>query len=219
MTAPSTADLTAIPLFASLSRQELQAAAKHFTLRSYPKDTIVASEGERLDLFNVIIAGRIQFFWRDEAGHQVKLGIDGPGGHYSDVTLDGEPILMSVVALEDLRVASIPIGGMKQLLLRHPQVGLVLLMDVVARLRRLVQRTKNFTMEDVYGRVVKLLLASAVETDGRLVADRLTHAEIGHRVSATREMVGRVLRDLERGGYIEVARTRVTILRKPPKRW
>ncbi len=219
MTALTAADLAAIPLFASLSQEELQATAQLFTVRSYPKDAIVATEGDRLDLFNIIMSGRIQFFWHDEAGYQVKLGIDGPGGHYADVTLDGEPILMSVIALDDLRVASIPMVALKQLLLRHSQVAFHLLMDVVARLRRLVERTKAFTMEDVYGRVVKLLLAVAVKTDDRLVTERLTQAAIGQRVGATREMVGRILRDLARGGYIEVAQGRVTILREPPRRW
>jgi hypothetical protein len=32
-------------------------------------------------------------------------------------------------------------------------------------------------------------------------------------------MVGRVLRDLARGGYIKVDRGRMVILRKPPSRW
>ncbi|MGZ8197900.1 MAG: Crp/Fnr family transcriptional regulator [Burkholderiales bacterium] len=219
MTTPTAAELAAVPLFASLAREELQATAQLFAVRSYAKGAIVATEGDRLDLFNIILSGKIQFFWRDEAGYQVKLGIDGPGGHFADVTLDGEPILMSVIALEDLRVASIPVTEIKRLLLRHPQVGVGLLMDVVARLRRLVQRTKSFTMEDVYGRVVQLLLASAGETDGKRVTERLTHAEIGQRVGATREMVGRVMRDLARGGYIEAARGRVIILRKPPRRW
>ena len=219
MTAPTAGDLAALPLFASLSLNEIEAAARLFTVRSYPKDAIVATEGDHLDLFNIILSGKIQFFWRDESGYQVKLGIDGPGGHYADVTLGGEPILMSVIAIEDLRVASIPTTELRQLLLRHPQVGVGLLLDVVARLRRLVQRTKAFTMDDVYGRVVKLLLADVVETDGKLVTERLTHAEIGQRVGATREMVGRVLRDLTRGGYIQMAQGRVSILRKLPKRW
>jgi len=218
MTAPTTTDLASIPLFASLSKEELQAIAALFNVRSYPKDAIVATEGDRLDLFNIILSGRIQFFWHDEAGYQVKLGIDGPGGHYADVTLNGEPILMSVIALENLRVASIPMPALEQLLLSHPQVSHGLLMDVVSRLRRLVERTKTFTMEDVYGRVVKLLLATAIRTDGKLVTERLTHAEIGQRVGATREMVGKVMRDLVRGGYIEVARGRITVLRKPPPR-
>jgi len=219
MTRSTAAELAAIPLFASLPEEQLRAAAQLFTVRTYPKDAIVATEGDRLDLFNVILAGRIQFFWHDEAGRRLKLGIDGPGGHYADVTLTGEPILMSVIALDDLRVASIPMARLKQLLLERPEVCLILLTDVVARLRRLVERTKSFTMEDVYGRVIKLLLAAAVDSGGSLVTERLTHAEIGQRVGATREMVGRVLRDLARGGYIEVSRRRVTILRKLPRRW
>jgi hypothetical protein len=32
-------------------------------------------------------------------------------------------------------------------------------------------------------------------------------------------MVGRLLRDLARGGYIKSERGRISILRKPPKRW
>jgi CRP/FNR family cyclic AMP-dependent transcriptional regulator len=66
---------------------------------------------------------------------------------------------------------------------------------------------------------VKLLLASSAESDGKRVTEPLTHAEIGQRVGATREMVGRVLRDLARGGYIRTARGRVTLLRKLPSRW
>ena len=219
MTAPTSEDLAAIPLFASLTPAELQAVAKLFAVRSYQKDAIVVTEGDRLDLFNIILSGKSQAFWRDQEGHQLKLGVDGPGGHFVDATLGGEPTLVSVIAVEDLRVASIPMTDLKKLLQRHPQVAVVLLLEVVARLRRLLARTKTLTMEDVYGRVVKLLVALAEEGDGKRVTERLTHAEIGQRVGATREMVGRVLRDLARGGYIKVDRGRMVILRKPPSRW
>ena len=211
-------EIAGIPLLASLSAKDLERAAPLFTARSYPKHAIVTNEGDRLEMFNFILSGNVQAFWRDDAGQQLKLGIDGPGDHFSDVTLNGEPILVSHVALTDLRVASIRMIDLKQLLVRHPQVTLVLLMDVVARLRRLVQRTKMLTMEDVYGRVVKLLLASSVDADGKMIIQRLTHAEIGQRVGATREMVGRVLRDLAKGGYVKAERGRITLLRKPPSR-
>jgi CRP/FNR family cyclic AMP-dependent transcriptional regulator len=218
MTAPTAAELAAVPMFASLAPADLEEEAKRFVIRRYPKGATVANAGDRLDVFNVILSGRIQWFWRDDADHVLKRAAEGPGGHFADTTLGGEPILMSVTALEDLRVASIPIAELKALLLRHPQVAVGLMMDVVARLRRLLEATRSFTMEDVYARVVKVLLASAVENGGKRVAD-LTHAEIGQRVGATREMVGRLLRDLARGGYIESERGRITILRRPPQRW
>lgn len=219
MTSPTASDLAAIPLFESLSAAELEEVARQFAIRSYPKDAIVATEGERLEMFNVILSGSIQWFWCDEDGRQLKLQPEGPGGHFADTTLGGEPIMMSIAAAEPLRVASIPTAELKRLLLRHPQIAVALLMDVVARLRRTLRATKTLSMEEVYARVVKLLLARAVESDGVLVADDLTHAEIGQRVGATREMVGRILRDLARGGYIKTARGRITVLRKPPKRW
>lgn len=207
-----------MPLFSSLSEKALRPIARRFVVRRFPKDAVVATAGEHLELFNVILSGRIQWLWRDEAGRQLKLSIEGPGGHFADVTLGGEPILMTVVAVEELWVASIPIIELRKLLLRHPAVTVALLMDVIARLRRLLHATRTLAMEDVYARLVKLLLARAVESDGRLVAE-VTHAELGHRVGATREMVGRLLRDLARGGYVRAERGRVTVLRKPPERW
>ena len=219
MSAPTPADLQAVPLFASLKPAELREVARLFVVRNYPKNAIVATEGDRADLFNIILSGRIQFFWRDEGERELKLGVDGPGSHFVDATLGGEPVLMSVIAIENLRVASIAIVDWRQLLLRHPEVAVRLLLDVVARHRRLLKETRALTMEDVYGRVVWLLQARAVEIDGKLVTERMTHADIGQRVGATREMVGRVLRDLTRGGYIKSDGGRLTILRKPPRHW
>jgi CRP/FNR family cyclic AMP-dependent transcriptional regulator len=218
MTAPTAAELAKVPMFASLAPADLEELVRRFTIRRYPKGATLANAGDRLELFNIILSGRIQWFWRDDAGRQLKLAAEGPGGHFADVTLGGEPILMSVIAIEDLRVAAIPLTEFRPLLLRHPQVAVGLLMDVVARLRRLLQATQSLSMEDVYARVVKLLIARARHDGERLVAD-LTHAEIGQRVGATREMVGRLLRDLARGGYIKSERGRITILRKPPQRW
>jgi CRP/FNR family cyclic AMP-dependent transcriptional regulator len=218
MTAPTSAELADVPMFAALAPADLEDLAKRFVIHRYPKGATVANAGDRLDEFNVILSGRIQWFWRDDAGRQLKLAAEGPGGHFADVTLGGEPILMSVIAIEDLRVAAIPMTELRPLLLRHPQLAVALLMDVVARLRRTLQATRSLSMEDVYARVVKLLVARAVATDGKLVAD-LTHGEIGQRVGATREMVGRLLRDLARGGYLESERGRITLLRKLPKRW
>lgn len=210
-------ELSALPVFGSLSVQELEAAAPLFVLRTFQKDAIVASEGEQVNDFHFIISGNVQAFWRDEEGHMLKLGIDEPGMHFPDQALTGEPTLVSHVVVSELRVASIRRADLMTLLERHPRVAAAMLMNVVARLRRLIKRSRMLTMEDVYGRIVKLILTGAA--DGAQVTERLTHAEIGHRVGATREMVGRVMRDLARGGYIEVQDGRITILKKLPSHW
>jgi CRP/FNR family cyclic AMP-dependent transcriptional regulator len=215
---PSIDELAAVPMFRSLSACDLEDIAARFTLRQYQPGAVVAVEGQRLPVFNVILAGRIQWYWTDEDGRQLKLTPEGPGGHFADTTLGGEPILMSIVAIEPLRVAEILMADLQALLLRYPQAGWALIQDLVARLRRMTTATRTLGMDEVYTRVVKLLMARAARRQERLEA-ALTQAEIGERVGATREMVGRILRDLARGGYVEMSRGRIAILRQLPKRW
>jgi CRP/FNR family cyclic AMP-dependent transcriptional regulator len=215
---PSIDELAAVPLFQSLSARELEDVATRFSVREYPQDAVIASEGQRLAVFNVILSGRIQWYWTDDDGRQLKLTPEGPGGHFADTTLGGEPILMSIAAIEPLRVAEIGMDELQALLLWYPQVSWALLRDVVARLRRMTTATRTLGLDEVYTRVVKLLLARAEPARGTLEAT-LTQAEIGERVGATREMVGRILRDLARGGYITMARGRIAILRTLPRRW
>jgi CRP/FNR family cyclic AMP-dependent transcriptional regulator len=218
MNTPMAEALARVPLFASLSAGELDDVAAHFRLREVAEGTVVANEGDALTSFCVILSGRIQWYWSDEQGRRLKLTPEGPGGHFADTTLGGEPIMMSIVAIEPLVVADIPITALRALLLRHPTVAVALLLDVVARLRRMTRATRTLGMDEVYTRVVALLQARAVASSGRPVAT-ITQAEIGERVGATREMVGRILRDLARGDYIELGRGRVALIRPLPRRW
>lgn len=218
MLSPSIQDLARVPLFRSLSRAQLADVAAAFTLNDYAQGTVIAREGERLRVFSVILSGSIQWYWTGTSGRQLKLTPEGPGGHFADTTLGGEPILMSIIAVERLQVAQIPVDDLTALLLRYPVIAVALLLDVVARLRRMTHATRTLGMDEVYTRVVKLLVSRAIESSGRMEA-ALTQAEIGERVGATREMVGRILRDLARGGYIELGRGRIALLRQLPKGW
>jgi CRP/FNR family transcriptional regulator, cyclic AMP receptor protein len=219
VTSATAADLAGSTLLASLSPEELRAAAEHFTVRRYPKGAILVTEGDRLEFFSIVLAGKAKFFWRDDDGRQVDIAIVVPGEDFAAQAIGAQPMLTSIIAMEDLRLASTPVAEFERLLLRHPQLALAYLKRVIYLFRRTMQGRKTLALEDVYGRVTQLLLESAVETDGVRVTERLTHAEIGRRVGATREMVGRVLRDLARGGYIKVDRGRIAILRKPPRHW
>jgi CRP/FNR family transcriptional regulator, cyclic AMP receptor protein len=73
----------------------------------------------------------------------------------------------------------------------------------------------------VYGRLVLLLNSLAAEqADGtRVVAERLTHQDMANRLGCSREMVSRLMKDLESGGYLRVANATIEILRGLPSRW
>jgi CRP/FNR family cyclic AMP-dependent transcriptional regulator len=74
---------------------------------------------------------------------------------------------------------------------------------------------------DVYGRLIATL--EGHEGPGKPEAPvqltQITHQNIASRVGASREMVSRLLKDLEKGGYIELGVKRITLLKKLPARW
>jgi CRP/FNR family cyclic AMP-dependent transcriptional regulator len=67
---------------------------------------------------------------------------------------------------------------------------------------------------------VGLFDALAVDHKGlRVVPGPLSQQRIAERVGASKAMVNRLLTDLTKGGYIEVSRERIVLLRKLPPKW
>ena len=51
------------------------------------------------------------------------------------------------------------------------------------------------------------------------IDQRLTHEDIAKMVGASREMVSRIMRDLVKGGYIQVDKKIIHIAAKLPPSW
>ena len=63
---------------AALSSGELRALAAQGVIRTFPKNTIVVSEGDETDSFYVIVQGRVKIFVADEDGREIVLATQGP---------------------------------------------------------------------------------------------------------------------------------------------
>ncbi|MEN9538950.1 MAG: hypothetical protein RLZZ126_1185, partial [Pseudomonadota bacterium] len=103
----------------------------------------------------------------------------------------------------------------------HPEFALDMVAKVNNRLRITTLSARNLAFLDVYGRLSQLLLALAKPNPegGQVIEERLTHAEMASRVGCSREMVSRILKDLETGGYLGFRERRIAILKKLPARW
>lgn len=212
--------LQAVSLFDALAPREIAALADAAIARKYPKNAIVVTEGERSDSLYVILAGRVKVFVSDEHGKELVLNVLGPGEYFGEFALDEGPRSASVATLEPCEVAVIANQMVWGFLAVHPEAAAQLIRGLIARLRRATESLKDLALLDVYGRVAKLLLELARDADGALVIDeRLTHQDIADRVSASREMVGRILKDLETGGYVAHQGGKIVVRRRPPRAW
>jgi CRP/FNR family cyclic AMP-dependent transcriptional regulator len=103
----------------------------------------------------------------------------------------------------------------------NPSFAFELLSKVIRRARAATLSTKQLALNDVYGRLVALFNELSVpQPDGsRLVAERLTHQDAANRLGCSREMVSRLMKDLERGGYVAQRQGRISVLGRLPARW
>jgi CRP/FNR family transcriptional regulator, cyclic AMP receptor protein len=105
---------------------------------------------------------------------------------------------------------------------QRPEFALELMARLIRRARLATQSAGSVALIDVYGRLVRLLNQLAQEPDAsgaRRLGERLTHQQMAQHLACSREMVSRLLKDLETGGYIAVRERWIWLLKALPARW
>lgn len=172
--------------------------------RRYHKGTLLIQEGDVGETLFIVLSGRVKAFSTDERDREIVYGVYGAGEYLGEMSLDGGPRSASVITLEPTVCAVVTRKTLREHIAANPEFAFELLSRVIRRARLATQSARSMALLDVYGRVVKLLNDLAVQqNDGsRLIAPRLTHADLASRVGCSREMVSRLMKDLERGGYL-----------------
>jgi CRP/FNR family transcriptional regulator, cyclic AMP receptor protein len=199
----------------------LRSLAARGEMRRYRKGTLLIQEGDQGDTLFIVLAGRVKAFSIDERDREIVYGVYGEGEYLGEMSLDGGPRSASVITVEATTCVVVTRQTLREHIASNPEFAFELLARVIRRARLATQTARNMALLDVYGRVVRLLedLAEAQPDGQPPVARRLTHKEIANRVGASREMVSRLLKDLREGGYIEIGKDRVVLLRPLPGRW
>jgi CRP/FNR family transcriptional regulator, cyclic AMP receptor protein len=207
----------------ALHDELLQAMAKRGNVRSYPANTVLVTEEDRSEAIFIILSGRVRAYGSGASGREVVYGTQGPGGYFGELTLDGGPRSASVMTTEPTRVVVVPGAEVHAFLLDHPEFAVHMVRRLIGLVRSMTQQTKSLALDDVYGRVVRLLRSQLPESpDGAAVGElpeRMTQQDIADRVGASREMVSRVFKPLVEGGWVSVHNGRIALLKKLPERW
>lgn len=209
-----------IELFTGFTHSEIRLIATCTTIRHYPKNYMLISEGEHGDTLYMILSGKVRVYVSNEEGREVTLCLQGPGEYFGELALlDRSPRSASVVTLEACEMAVLARTDFESCLLQNPRMSLQIGRSLAKRVRMLTERVRNLALLNVYWRVVQILdeLAIAQPNGHRLIQPKLSHQHIASLVGASREMVARVMRELHEEHYIESSSTSITIIRPLPK--
>ncbi len=206
--------------FASLP-ESLRPLARRGEIKRFVKGRRLIEEGEFGDTLFIILSGRLKVFSTDDRDREVIFGIHGPGSYLGEMSLDGGPRSASVIALETTTCVVVTRQTLRDHIAAEPEFAFELLARVIHRARLATRGLRNMALLDVYGRMVQLLneLAAPHEDGTYVIEDRPTHAELASRIGCAREMISRLLKDLQTGSYIRIDGWRLVILKPLPHRW
>ena len=195
----------------------LAALAARGNSRSFRAQTILLNEGDAGGSLYIVLSGRLRVYASSPEGRDVILSEHGPGEYVGERSLDGTPRSASVKAVEATTCCVVAAAQVPEFLAEHPEFALHLTQKLTRMVRRLTEQVKSLALQDVYGRMVRLLMElSEPVGDERVVREKLTQQDIADRVGSSREMVNRVMKDLTTGGYVVVRDGRHVIQKKLP---
>jgi CRP/FNR family cyclic AMP-dependent transcriptional regulator len=212
----------AVALTRSPSSHHIEALAALGVARRYRRGALLIQEGETGDTLYIVLQGRLRAFVADNQGRELTLGMYGPLEYVGEMSLDGGPRSANVEAAEASTCAVVSRATLLDYIAAHPEFALELMARLIRRARLATDSARSVALIDVYGRLVRLLNEMALEPNEhgeRCLRERLTHQQMAQHLACSREMVSRLLKDLETGAYIAVRDRWIWLVKPLPARW
>ncbi len=203
-----------VPLFSSFTDQQLAALLPAVQHRRFPRGSYVIRAGEETDALYIILAGRAKVLIPDDDGNEVILAMIGPNDFFGEMgLLDDQPRSASVETTESCEMLRISRSAFLTCLKDNFDAAMLIIRNLVKRLREADRKIESLALIDVYGRVARLLIELAKPVEGQWIIEKAPpKQEIARMIGASREMVSRVVKDLNERGVIRADKRKIYVL-------
>ena len=195
-----------VPLFSMLTPAQGESVAAAVVKRRYKRGEAIVEQGKQSNALSIILTGRARVIATDARGREVILATMRPGDYIGEMSLiDNEPHSATVLAEIQTDVLILGRAEFARCLPENGSMAYAVMNGLVQRLRHADRKIESLALMDVYGRVARALLEfSVTDTDGNvIIRDKVSRQDLAKIVGASREMVSRVMKDIEERGFIE----------------
>jgi len=189
-------------LFNGLNNTELREIESIMQESTYSKNEMLFFEGAAAKNLYIILTGLVKVFKTDEEGREKTLSLLSNKDFFGEMALlDEGTRSASIQAIEDTKVFKIARNKFKQLIAKHPEISLKIIVALSQRLRDSNQQIKNLTFKQVKGRLLDTLQRLADKhgvkrEEGILIKNKITHQELANLVGTTRATITKLLGEL-----------------------
>jgi CRP-like cAMP-binding protein len=207
-----------VPLFSLLTNDQAQGIADSVVKRRFRRGEIVVEHGKKSNALYILLTGRARVLTADSRGREVILAVLQSGDYVGEMSLiDNEPHSATVRAEVQTDMLILGRAEFARCLPENSSLSYAIMRGLVNRLRAADRQIESLALLDVYGRVARTLLEMAEEVDGiKIIRNKVSRQDMAKVVGASREMVSRVMKDLEERGVIETQENGSVIIKQRP---
>ncbi len=210
-------DVRKMSYFASLADEPAARLARELICTEYAPREHVIIEGERAKGFYLLRSGKARIYRTSSDGREQSFRIVSAGDTFGEVPVfDQGPNPASVEVLAPSEVVLVPTSAMVDVVSRHPEVAVPMLLHFARRLRSFTELVEQISLQTVPARIARYLYQVAREEgvateEGILVRRDITQQDLASLVGSVREVVTRALKAMEEDGVLEVRRRELVI--------
>ncbi len=208
--------LRRVPLFSLLTVAQAEVISGAVIKRRFKRGEALVEQGQKSNALFILLTGRARVVTSDSRGREVILATLAQGDYLGEMSIiDNEPHSATVRAEVATDVLMLGRAEFARCLTENASMSLVVMRGLVKRLRHADRKIESLALLDVYGRVAHALLDFAVaDAQGQLlINEKISRQDLAKMVGASREMVSRVMKDLEERGFIEALPNGATLLK------
>ena len=195
-----------VPLFSLLSNDHAQSVADNVVKRRFRRGELVVEQGRKSNALFILLNGRARVLTADTRGREVILAVLESGDYVGEMSLIDNESHSATVRCE-IQTDMLILGRTEfaRCLPEQSSLAYAIVRGLVRRLRHANRQIESLALLDVYGRVARTLLEMAdVDPQGvKIIRAKVSRQDMAKVVGASREMVSRVMKDLEERGVIE----------------
>lgn len=191
----------------------LDALLEYCHIRHLPSKHLVVRPGDKADMLHYIIEGSATISMADEEGNDIILGYLNEGDFIGETGLFIQQIQRQVTVRtkSNCTIAEISYDRLEKLAdveLKPHYSGILHLVgqQISIRLLQANRKVGHLAFMDAAGRIASTLLDLCKQPDALTHPDgmqiKVSRTELGRLVGCSREMVGRVIKNMEQQGLI-----------------
>lgn len=196
-------------LFGAILEEELRANSQ---LKSLPAETVLMQSNSYIRSIPVVLSGSMRVMRQDEDGREILLYYIKPGESCIMSFLAGiheDTSKVKLVVEEDSEVLMLPIAKANEWIKVYPEWADFIFKLYHRRFEELLDVINAVVFQKLDDRIVTLLKRKASVYGSNEFS--ITHQQLAEELGTTREVISRLLKQMEKQELITLSRNKITL--------